>query len=153
MGIHATEALSPSPTIIGAERPGSVIAGKSGLAGACVRGTILNAEMVPSAPKIKPIQSSTEETRRAREPEPSQARRANAASDHYAAGGRDGRLQFLQQRHFLTRERFRRMPSASRTVVSSRTAQSIARAVSSLNSRSAKWANAFSPRNVWRGVS
>jgi len=72
MGIDATEALSPSPTIIGAGRPGSVIAGKSGLAGACVRGTILNAEMVPSAPKIKPIQSSMEQTRRAREPEPSQ---------------------------------------------------------------------------------
>jgi hypothetical protein len=96
MGIHATEALSPSPTIIGAGRPGSVIAGKSGLAGAYVRGTILNGEMVPSAPKIKPIQSSMEETWRAGEPEPSQARRANAASDHYAAGGRDGRLQFLQ---------------------------------------------------------
>jgi hypothetical protein len=88
--------LAQFHSAIGAGRPGSVIAGKSGLAGACVRGTILNAEMVPSAPKIKPIQSSMEETWRAREPEPSQARRANAASDHYAAGGRDGRLRFLQ---------------------------------------------------------
>ena len=50
MGIDATEALSPSP-IIGAGRPGSVIAGKSGLAGACVRGTILKRRNGAQCPK------------------------------------------------------------------------------------------------------
>ena len=46
------------------------------------------------------------------------------------------------------------MPSAfsNAPVVSSGPAQSISRAVSSRSSGSAKWANTFSPRKVWRGL-